>query len=65
MALIPLGGRVIRRYCRCGAAMSARSTPAATAEALAAEFDRRHTGDSHGPATQAQAARARAHEEQA
>jgi len=56
---------VIRRYCRCGAAMSARSTPAATAEALAAEFDRRHTGDSHGPATQAQAARARAHEEQA
>lgn len=46
----------LRRYCLCGAAMQVRSTPPDLADRLAAEFDERHTGDDHGPATQQQAA---------
>lgn len=53
----------IARYCLCGASLQARSTPPATAEAFAAEFDARHTGDRHGPTTAAKAAQARLREE--
>lgn len=51
------------RYCLCGAALQARSTPPATAESLAAVFDEQHAGDGHGPTTQAKAAGARRREE--
>ncbi len=57
------GTAVTARYCLCGAAMRARSTPPTTARALTAEFDRQHVGTGHGPTTQAKAAVARRREE--
>ena len=50
------------RYCQCGAAAIASSTPPELAEGVVAAFDELHTGDGHGPATarQARAARAKA-----
>jgi hypothetical protein len=43
--------------------MAARSTPAATAQALAAAFDQRHQDPECGPATARQAAQARTRNE--
>lgn len=54
---------MITRYCLCGAGMRVRSTPPDMAARLAAEFDDLHSGDSHGPATQAQAAQVRRRDE--
>lgn len=50
---------MIRRYCTCGASLHARSTPTATAEALAAEFDSRHIEPGCMPTTSTGAERAR------
>lgn len=49
----------IARHCACGASLDARSTPAATAEALAGEFDQRHSEPGCMPTTATGAARAR------
>ena len=54
---------MIRRYCLCGGALHARSTPAGVAEDIADRFDEQHTGPGHGPATAAQAAQARRRDE--
>lgn len=54
----------IKRYCLCGAALDVSSAPAPTAaQFVAATFDRIHTGEGHGPATQRQAADARRRED--
>lgn len=53
----------LTRYCLCGAAMQVRSEPPALAELLAAEFDKRHEGDGHGPTSPATAAAARRRED--
>lgn len=54
---------MITRYCTCGAAMRVRATPVTVEKWLAAEFQERHTGAGHGPATQTIAARARRRED--
>jgi hypothetical protein len=54
---------VTARYCLCGAAMQASSTPPSVAESLAAEFIEHHTGEGHGSATRQQAAAVRRREE--
>lgn len=54
---------MIHRYCTCGAALHARSSPAATAENLADQFDRWHQSADCEPTTAAVAARARRREE--
>lgn len=54
---------MIRRYCTCGAALRARSTPAAVAEALADQFDRHHRAEGCEPTTAAKAAQARRRED--
>ena len=55
--------KTIRRYCLCGAALQARSTPPAAATFIAAAFDAIHIGPGHGPATRQQAAATRRREE--
>lgn len=48
----------LRRYCLCGGSMNGKAS-SGLAEALTEVFDREHTGPGHGPATPAQASRAR------
>lgn len=52
------------RYCLCGASLTVRSSPASVADHVLGCFDNLHLGDGHGPASQAQAARARRKAEQ-
>lgn len=49
----------LRRYCLCGSSMKG-SASSGLAALLIAEFDSKHVGDGHGPATPRQAAHARA-----
>lgn len=53
----------IRRYCACGGALYARSTPNTTAEAIADKFDRFHRAAGCEPTTAAGAADARRRED--
>jgi hypothetical protein len=41
----------LRRYCLCGATASAASTPPALAEGVIREWQRLHSGEGCGPAT--------------
>jgi hypothetical protein len=54
----------LRRYCLCGGAATARSTPRAPAEDVMRMFDQLHSGEGHGPATARQAAAARRRNEE-
>jgi hypothetical protein len=54
----------LRRYCTCGAAITASGRPQASVDALVRLWDVFHTGAGHAPCTQREAARARRREDE-
>ena len=55
--------KMLRRYCTCGANVSASSDPPSAAEFVVEMFSARHSGEGHAPTDAATARKARARKE--